>query len=272
MNKVFVFITLLLILLFCLRFIYIFKKIESYRNYTEYSQNFSLNNLKLKGQKCIILFGLCRNQKSLNNLDQILNKYNYDTFAYINYTNNQNIKLREGNCKRLVDPTKFLKKNCLKYFMENQNNSELKIQPIYLETLKYGIHPHWQSKKELNKFLLYQLYSLSKCYDLFPLQNYQLIYCLRIDQFYSDLPNVKYEINTIYLNSINNKDELFDRNYIISSDIAYFILKRIDKVLDYCNQLKQPIHSEKFLKWIVEKNNINVKNINFEGIRVRCND
>lgn len=250
------------LILIVLIIIILYRKILSKKDY------YKNKNIK----KCIILFGLCRNKKSLDNLEIILKKYKYDTFAYINIIKDENVNLREGKCNKLVDPIEFLQKNCLKYYIEDQNISEKKINNIYLKTLNYGIHKYWNNKKELNKYLLFQLYSLDKCQTLFNLKDYDLIYCLRIDQVYKNLPLVKYKNNTIYLQKSNSKEYLFDRNYIISSDISNKILSRINYVLYYCEKFKKPIHAEIFFKWIVENNNIFIKYIKFEGKRIRCND
>ena len=228
-------------------------------------------NVKISGpKKCIILFGLCRHPSSLVNLEKIIDRYKYDTFGYINTINQSSIKLREGVCEELVNPQPFLKKYCKKYAVEDQTSSEKKINTLYKRCLKYGLAEGWESI-DLIKFLLFQLYSLSMCYKSFDLDKYDLIYCLRIDQTYEHLPSPEYSPNTMFVDN-GTYNEIYDRNYIITKDIAKYILNRIDDVLEYCSTNNKPIHSETFLKWIVEKYNIHVEFIDFIGLRVRCDN
>lgn len=222
---------------------------------------------------CICFFGLTRSLKythpSINEhilKILIINNYYFDIYLHTynldkltnNRSNEKNIKL-DFNEYKLLNPDYFLINNQCEFDNTiNIKNYLLKGDP-------------WNDKNVSLFNLLRQLNSLKIVTKMHEDKDYKCYIYLR--------PDLKY-LNNLDINLIKNlRDDTFytpkwgkfgglnDRLGFGSKNIMVEFGYRLDKALEY-SKIKK-LHSESFLKYIMEKYKIN--NINLKAHRVRAN-
>lgn len=257
---------LFLILIIIIFIFYICKsKIEKFKN-----------NKKIKIAICF--FGLCR---SLNyTLDSIKNnillelKNNNIEYDIILHTYNLkylNLKRSNESYKLDTNEWKLLKPD--KFKIDNQDEFDKKYDYNYIKSFGDA----WNTNYENTINLIRQLNSLKKVWSLCHDKNnkYDCYLFLR--------PDIKYlnKINTDYVNNIVKNNNLIytpewlksgglnDRFALCDYNSAKIYSNRIDNIPNYLSLTKKPLHAEKFLKFVINKNNILNKDLNLKGHRIR---
>lgn len=257
---------LFLILIIIIFIFYICKsKIEKFKS-----------NKKIKIAICF--FGLCR---SLNyTLDSIKNnillelKNNNIEYDIILHTYNLkylNLKRSNESYKLDTNEWKLLKPD--KFKIDNQDEFDKVYDYNYIKSFGDA----WNTNYENTINLIRQLNSLKKVWLLCHDKNnkYDCYLFLRPDIKYLNKINIDYVNNIVKNNNLIYTPEwlksggLNDRIALCDYNSAKIYSNRIDNIPNYLSLTKKPLHAEKFLKFIINKNDILNKDLKLKGHRIR---
>lgn len=245
-----------------------------YINNIEFNENEEIK-INLNKKICICFYGLTRSlnytiNSIQNNILKILikNNYYYDIYLHtydLSIINNKRNK--EINIK--IDNEEYKLLNCDYIKIDNQDNFDKTIN--INDYLKIG--DPWPDNPKVSLFnLLRQLNSLKNVASIINHdKNYSHYLYLRPDLKYLNEFNIQiienYKNNEFYTPIWGKFGGLNDRLGFGNKEVMNQFANRIIKSLEYSK--KNKLHSEKFLKYIM--NSYTIKNINMKANRVRAN-
>ena len=229
----------------------------------------------------ICFFGLTRSLKYTidsirNNIFKPLDNNNlkYDIYVHTYDLENENQDQYEYN---LLNPD----------FYSITNQDEFLKSILIEEVIKYG--DSWEDNNKSLKNLLCQLNSLKLVTNMWKDKTYDCVMYFRPDLLYHQpisIENIKYVIKNSLLNDIfipkwhaiylpnrgiGDHQGVNDRiSYGTPLSMEHYG-SRLDKVLEYCEKTKNPLHSECFVKYIIKSNNFIEHHIYEYASRVRYN-
>ena len=241
--------------------------------------NFKKKIEKFQDKKkfAVCFFGLTRSLKYTlpdieKNIFQVLkdNNINYDIYLHTYNLKELNLKRSGENNNLDTDEWKLLKPNY--YQIDNQEDFDKSYDYEFIK--KYG--DYWKTDFQNTFNLIRQFNSLNQLKKLIK-KKYDYYLILRPDLLYID----KLDINLInkYLDNKNiiitpgweKWRGLNDRFCFCSEDVMKIYTSRLDNVRKYLRDTKKSLHSETYLKYIIEKNNIKNINTNMRAKRIRSN-
>ena len=261
-----------------------YKPIIVHNNYIKGLQNkinrFKKHNLWFLPKKVVIcFFGLTRSLKYnikylQKNVFDVLkqNGFDYDIFihTYKKIGIHNNIRAREKNI--ILDNNEYKLLNPKKYEIDDEDDINKKI-PFDL----YKSHGDpWKNKYLSFHNYIKQLYSLYCVTGLWENNkfDYDAAIYIRPDVIVTKPLNInnilEYKQNTIYIPNHHHYGGYNDRFAYGSINAMLTYGKRYEKGLQYSN--KNKFHAEKFLRYLLDENNMNVVLDNMIVCRLRSNN
>ena len=147
-------------------------------------------------------------------------------------------------------------------------------QSLFEELKSYG--DSWGDSHKSIENITKQLFSLKTCLLQCDFGSYDMFFFLRPDLYYHDsvapiLDVLARRKDLVLLPSWQNWGGFNDRFLMTNSaKYAQILGTRYDRMLDYCMSTGLPFHSEKFLRWNIDRNKLSIKFISLKASRVRA--
>lgn len=192
--------------------------------------------------------------------DVFLHTYIHDT-PYTNKRAHEDAIILDSEEWRLLNPTRWL--------LENQKDADTKLALDKYRSKGNPWSPEDDSWQTFENHIR-SLWSLKQVTSLYSEKDYDLVIYLRPDmRYYTPLP----DLSNIGLKEILIPDfHLFpvnDRFCIAKTPTAKIYGNRFD--LAYNFSLTRRLHSERFLKWILDTKKVKIRKVRFIFHRVRAN-
>lgn len=233
---------------------------------------------------CICFFGVISRSLKYTidsikeNIFDVLKESNIDYDIYVH-----NMKVSNFISIRAGDSNNNLKECCdllnYDFFKETlQEDFDKKYNILFEKCKKYGIHPSY--KYNTVKNAIRQLYSIKQVTNMWKNNKnikYDYFIYLRPDLLYINKINIKqilYYIKqdktllTPYWHKFNG---LNDRIYMGTNKTIHLFGNRFDELEKMIAEIKNIYIPENFMKYIANKYNIKIINIDLKGKRVRTN-
>jgi len=270
MNHNIIFILILIISIFFI-----------YNYFTLVSKEALKNSKNIRVAVCF--FGLTRSLKhTINSINKnILNPLknsNIDYDIILHTYDLKYLKLKRSRENNKLDTNEWKLLKPIKSQIDNQDEFD----KIYDYKYVKSFGDAWNTKYENTMNVIRQLNSLKQVWKLSETTNkkYDCYLFIRPDLKYTtklDTNEIMMSLksnneNTIYTPSWHKGvNGLNDRIAMGNPKVMKIYANRLDDVNDYLKTTKKALHAESFLKYVIEKNNIQNKTINLIGKRVRIN-
>ena len=270
MNHNIIFILILIISIFFI-----------YNYFTLVSKEALKNSKNIRVAVCF--FGLTRSLKhTINSINKnILNPLknsNIDYDIILHTYDLKYLKLKRSRENNKLDTNEWKLLKPIKSQIDNQDEFD----KIYDYKYVKSFGDAWNTKYENTMNVIRQLNSLKQVWKLSETTNkkYDCYLFIRPDLKYTtklDTNEIMMSLksnneNTIYTPSWHKGvNGLNDRIAMGNPKVMKIYANRLDDVNDYLKTTKKALHAERFLKYVIEKNNIQNKTINLIGKRVRVN-
>jgi len=270
MNHNIIFILILIISIFFI-----------YNYFTLVSKEALKNSKNIRVAVCF--FGLTRSLKhTINSINKnILNPLknsNIDYDIILHTYDLKYLKLKRSRENNKLDTNEWKLLKPIKSQIDNQDEFD----KIYDYKYVKSFGDAWNTKYENTMNVIRQLNSLKQVWKLSETTNkkYDCYLFIRPDLKYTtklDTNEIMMSLksnneNTIYTPSWHKGvNGLNDRIAMGNPKVMKIYANRLDDVNDYLKTTKKALHAERFLKYVIEKNNIQNKTINLIGKRVRIN-
>jgi hypothetical protein len=245
-----------------------------------FTKNISHFSNKKKYKVALCFYGLTRSLKytydSINqNILNELKNANIDYDIILHTYDLKYLKLKRSNEDTVLDTNewKLLKPDSIK--IDNQDKFDKSYDYRYIKS--FG--DFWKSNFENTMNLIRQFNSLQQVWKLCEKNNkkYDCYLFLRPDLKYTKKIDIKQVVeacsndNTIYTPSWSTFKGLNDRMALGDYNSMKIYANRIDYVNNYLEITKKPLHAERFLKYVLDKNNLKNKEFKMVGKRIRSN-
>lgn len=279
MNKLFI---LIIILIIILTYILHCKNIKE--NLTQHKEQKQIIEKKYFSNKkhrvAVCFFGLTRSldytlDSIKKNILSPLEQSNIEYDIILHSYNLKSIKSKRSGENNKLNTQEWNKLNPDYVKIDNQDEFDKSYNYEYIKSFGDA----WDTNFENTINLIRQLNSLKNVWKLAETSKstYDSYLFIRPDLKYTtklDINQVKEastQINSIYIPTWHNWDGVNDRMALGCYNTIKIYANRLDNISDYLETTKNPLHAEKFLKFLLNKYNIEIKELNLIGKRVRSN-
>ena len=233
-----------------------------------------------KNTVAICFFGLTRSldftiDSIKNNILAPLEESNINYDIILHTYDLKSIKLKRSGENNKLNTEEWNKLNPDYYKIDNQDTFDQSYNYEYVKSFGDA----WNTNFENTINLIRQFNSLKQVWKIAEntKSKYDCYLFIRPDLKYTtklDVNQVKEAFKqnqNIYIPSWHKWGGVNDRMALGCHNTIKFYANRLDDVPDYLETYRKPLHAEKFLKFVLEKHTIDLKELNLVGKRVRSN-
>ena len=242
--------------------------------------NVKIETFRSKPKIAICFFGLTRSlDYTLDSIKQNIfsplkeSNINYDIILHSYDLNFLKMKRSGENNKLNTEEWKQLNPDYVK--IDNQDTFDESYNYEYVKSFGDAWNTNFENTinfiRQLNSLKqVWKLAEKSKTeYDCYLFIRPDLKYTTKLDV--NQVKDAANNIKSIYIPTWHKWGGVNDRMALGCYNTIKFYANRLDDVSDYLETKRAPLHAEKFLKFVLEKHKIDIKELNLVGKRVRSN-